>query len=380
MNQTTDRRQRRIEEAARRRIERRQRAERAVRRARTRRVMLRWTGRTLAGVAAVAVGVTIIGLAVHVIRNATKPGPGHLPPMTPIHAYRVDYRTTFTKATVNDEQRVVERPFHSLDMTRRGGQVITGTLNNDQGLWFYDPAKGWSLINPNRQQPENDPRPAAGLIRALKTGKAKVTGKKTVAGRKCTLVRTGSPIGEPLKKATGSNHADLCLDRTGVILDYRWVLNGKEAQTMTALSFDDHPVIGPDTFATTPGPVSTNAPVQSAPLTDDGRGKLSPKISAPAGFADLGGTVSIRGVGASLQPSTDLLFQHGDDDLLTVSYTQGASSHAGLPAVVLNRHFTGYLKIGLDLNNLIVPNGPDSTVTISGPDPDLLIALARTLG
>jgi hypothetical protein len=377
---TTDRRQRRVEEAAHRRYERRRKAERTQRRARYRRVILRWTAKAALGLAAVAAVGSVIGLTVHLVRNALKPGPGHLPPMTAIHSYRIDYRTVFSGNTVNDEQRVVERPFHSLELTRRGGQIVTGTISNDQGLWFYDDSKkGWNLINPSRQLPENDPRPAPALVRALKTGLANVKGTKTIAGHKCTLVRTGAPIGEALKKATNNNHVDLCLDRTGVLLDYRWTLNGKPAQTMTALSFDDHPVFAPDTFTPQAVPNAPAPPIQSAPLSDSGRGQLTPHVEAPPGFTYVSGTVAVRSLGSRPQVSSDLLFLHGEDDLVVVTYSQGSSSHPGTTPVVLNRRFRGYLKLGLDFSTLIIPNGPDATVTIIGVDPDLLLSLGRTL-
>ncbi|HEX9545956.1 MAG TPA: hypothetical protein VF942_01395, partial [Acidimicrobiales bacterium] len=327
---TTDRRARRVEEAARRRSERRRRAERAQRRARYRRVILRWTGKTLIGLVLIAAVGSVIGLTVHLVRNALKPGPGHLPPMTAIHAYRIDYRTIFSGNTVNDEQRVVERPFHSLELTRRGGQIVTGTISNDQGLWFYDDSKkGWNLINPSRQLPENDPRPAPALARALTTGLGNVRGTKTIAGRNCTLVRTGAPIGEPLKKASHNNRVDLCLDRTGVLLDYRWTLNGKMAQTMTALSFDDHPVLAPDTFTPQAVPNAPPPPIQSAPLSDSGRAQLTPHVDAPPGFTYVSGTVAVRSLGSSPQSSSDLLYLHGVDDLVVVTYSQGSTSHPG---------------------------------------------------
>jgi len=206
-----------------------------------------------------------------------------------------------------------------------------------------------------------------------------VKGTKTIAGHKCTLVRTGAPIGEPLKKATNNNHVDLCLDRTGVLLDYRWTLNGKPAQTMTALSFDDHPVFAPDTFTPLAVPNAPAPPIQSAPLSDSGRAQLTPHVDAPPGFTYVSGTVAVRSLGSRPQVSSDLLYLRGADDLVVVTYSQGASSHPGTTPVALNRRFRGYLKLGLDFSTLIIPNGPDATVTIIGSDPDLLLTIGRTL-
>src|SRR5205807_28562 len=179
-----------------------------------RRRWLRVARRSLpvAGIALVVIVVLVIG--VHLVRSALRSGsgPGRLPAVQEPRLYSVDYRVTFTNGhIVNDERHVVERPFHSYYVVRRGGKIVTGTLANDQGLYFYTEDKGWGLVDPGTQPASDDPRPAATLRTALRQGQAKVLHAETVAGRRCTLVRTGSPMGEALKAPTGRNHTDLCV-------------------------------------------------------------------------------------------------------------------------------------------------------------------------
>ena len=322
-------------------------------------------------VAAIVVGVAAV-------RDALKPGPGRLPPITRAHAYKVEYKTVFTPGVTNDEERIVERPFHSLELTRRDGKLVSGELTNDQGLYFYDSAKGWSLVNPSPQRGGNDPDPALSVVRALKLGLARVRGHETILGRTCTIVRAGSPIGETLKKPTSSNFADVCLDQTGVVLDYRWTLNGKQAETMTATSFDPSPSIGSDTFAPAPGPVNSAVVIQSRALSDDSRQKLSPSVDPPAGVTYAGGWVRVQPLANSFEATTSLLYLRGQDDLVTIDYTTGARDHTG-QALTLSPGHTAYLELSLETSTLVVPDGPDATVTVIGTDPDLLIAMGRGL-
>lgn len=305
------------------------------------------------------------------------PGPSKLPPLVPLHAYRVGYDTTFTGGVHNDEVTTVERPFNSLHLVSRGGQPVSGQLTNDQGLYFYNPPGGWSLLTPGLQRAANDPQTVQALQAALQEGLASVRGHEVVVGRPCTLVRTGAGLGEVLKQPTASNHADVCVDPTGVILDYRLVVDGKLGQQMRASHFDANPVIGPNTFAPSPGPVHAEGLVQAVPLSQATLAILRPRVVAPPGLAYIGGIVRIEPSQQGTQATTTLLFRRGDD-LVTADYLSTGSSPAG-SRVGLGGGHIGYVQLNLLTSSLVVSNGPGSALELTGADPALLEAFGRGL-
>jgi hypothetical protein len=337
-------------------------------------------GLAVLGVAAV---VVIVGLAVRLIGDALKPGPGHLPPITMVRGYRVDYTTVYSAGkpiTTVQEERLVERPFDSLDLSRRDGQLIGGSITNQQGFYQYTQGAGWALLVSGRQAPEYDWQPYGGLSSALTHGLARVVGTLTVAGEKCTNVRTGAPIGEPMKKPTGSNHVDLCLDGHGILLGYTWILNGKRVETMTARHVQVNPPVVTDEFSVGAAKVNTSIAVRSIPLTPQQLEETSPKLTAPSAFAYQGGTLQAQQdpETGGLDLTTQLLFAQGQSELYVVDYRSQPLNRSG-EKVVIGGGRSGYLQLGLDTNTLVVPNGPDASVQFTGPDPSLLVELASGL-
>lgn len=322
-------------------------------------------------VAAAGVGAVVVA------RRALAPGPGTLPPLVPLHAYRVEYDTTFPGAVHNDEVDTVERPFRSLHLVSRGGQPVSGQLTNEQGLYFYNPPGGWSLLTPGLQRAANDPQPVVAMQAALRAGLASVRGHEVVVGHRCTLVRTGGGLGEVLKRPTASNHADVCVDSSGVILDYRLVVDGKLGEQMRASHFDGNPVIGSDTFTPSPGPVHSQGLVQAVPLGQTGLATLRPRVVAPAGLADIGGIVRVEPSAQGTLVTTTLLFQRGDD-LVTADYLSTGSSPTG-SRVALGGGRIGYLQLNLLTSSLVVPNGSAAALQLTGADPALLEAFGRAL-
>jgi hypothetical protein len=328
----------------------------------------------LAG-AAVAVVV-----AVRFVWDLAQPGPRLLAPIHAPRAYEVDYRVVFTNGNVvNDEQQIVERPYHSLDITRRDGKLVTGSITNDDGLFFYQEGKGWAAISPGKQPANDDPQPFPALQLGIRHHQAKILRTETVAGRTCTLVRTGSPLGEELKKPTSRNHTDVCLDRAGIILRYAWTLDGKLAQTMRATKVDLQPTIttGADgTFAATPRS-SDQPPVQAGPLSDANRKTLKPSFHPPAGLRFQSAWVHVQ-EGTQPTITSTLLYLRGATDLVQLEYGVTQTTPKG-GTVRLRSGRTGHLSLHLERSSLIVPTDGGSTVVISGTDPDLLIEVARGL-
>jgi len=326
----------------------------------------------------VAAVAAVLG-GVRLVRNALQPGPGVLPPITPVHAYHVVYDETFQGNVVRVEDDTVERPYHALSLTKDGTKPISGDLTNDDGFWVFND-RGWGLINPAPQRASDDPQPALGLAAGLHIGEARVIGHDTIVGRMCTVVRTGGPVGSALTKATSSNHVDICLDSSGVMLSYRWTLNGKLAQTKRASMFDPNPTITSATFVPTPAPAADRrvSVVKATGLSDASRAKLDPQLDPPASLRFDGGWVRVEALSSSLQVTTTLLYRSGSDGLVTVDYNSSGQTPTGTK-ISLRGGRTAYLQLGLDLTRLLVPINPNSSITIEGVDPAEVRAVADAL-
>jgi hypothetical protein len=366
------------ERATRRASERRRIADAQRRRDRRRR---RWAkARRVATVAiAAAATIAVVVVGVGALRAALRPGPGTLPPTSPMSSYRLEDDVTYTAGHVtNHEVRTIERPYHVLTLTYRNGALMSGQMTNDQGLYLYN-NNTWALVSPGNQLPADDPQPAPALRMALQRGLARVTGHRTVIGRPCTMVRTGSPLGEaPLKKITRSNHADFCLDATGVILDYTWTLNGKVAQRTRATSFEPQAPIPAATFGPPSPLASQQSAVQARPLSDQTRANLTPKLAPPTGYDYAGGWVRVTSVGQSFEATTTELLLHGPTDLISVDYSSGAQTTHGLPVDLGGGH-TGYLSLGLEESSFVVVVQNTVTVAIRGNVPSELVDLGHHL-
>ena len=201
---------------------------------------------------------------------------------------------------------------------------------------------------------------------------------ETVAGRRCTLVRTGSPMGEALKAPTGRNHTDLCVDGNGIMLRYAWTLNGKLTQTMRATAVDLHPDIGSTTFAALPL-ASDKTPVVGQVLSDDARARLSPRVAPPPDLRYVTGWVRVEQQQQGVPRITSIeLFLRDDIDLVRVEYDQGQHTPEGT-RVDLGHGHIAYLGLSLDESRLSVSAGQGASVVIRGADPDLLVQTGRAL-
>ena len=322
----------------------------------------------------VAVGYGVFAI----VRSATRASPGPLAIATPVQSYAIDYRVVFTNGhVVNTDHHVVSRPFRSLYTTTRGGEPVTGSIVNDKGTWYFQPPQ-WQLINPGGSLAGDDPEPTAALREGIKRHLAKVIGTRTVIGRRCTLVRTGSPLGETMKKATARNHTDLCVDRNDLILDYRWTLNGKLAHTMRATSLDLHPDVSEATF--TPSPANDSpSPVTAGGLSDAARSTLDPRLVPPAGVQYVGGWVRIEQTGNSPAPriSTSEIYRTASGEAIEVQYGGADASPSGIEVRLSNGRLAS-LDLTIDHSTVTVTVGTQA-VRLTGRDPAVLLRLAASV-
>jgi hypothetical protein len=248
-----------------------------------------------------------------------------------------------------------------------------------------DPSQptGWKLFEDGVRGAVADYRPIPELRRAVDAGHARVIGRDTVLGRRCLVVRTGQPIGSPLQVATAKNHADLCLDASGVPLREVWTLNGKLVRRMDATRFEPNVAIADDTFH--PGPTVDRIPPGIggmpfvAALDAKGRKAIGYTVAPPNGFVAAGGDVVIHvDPGGSMRQDIVERFVRGTE-LLTVTHTSGSAAQLPGERIVLPEGATGFLTVDFNDARLTVVREGSIIMRIETGDPDVALAAARSL-
>lgn len=144
------------------------------------------------------------------------------------------------------------------------------------------------------------PVPADGVTRlslvldaALADGVVADGGLRTVAGRRCRVLRTHDLFGSgPLAPPTDSNHAETCVDEDGLIVAEALVTGGTTTVRREATAIELDPEVDDDAFVV--GPLSLGAErVGASRPVDPGAGAegefwILPADAVPPGFEHLG--------------------------------------------------------------------------------------------
>lgn len=224
----------------------------------------------------VTVAVVVLALGAGGVYATTRDSPGGDAVVgDPPVSYVIEYRTAHDDGPEVTETLTVQRPFRSLltgagpDRVSDLGVLATG--GDDQA---------WSRI----EVPVGPALGDAPLLHAL-DGLPDVVferrGTRSVAGRRCEVVRFGGPVTggvlTPLGRTPGE-YADICIDGIGLVLAERWVIDDvevrdREATAVTVAAVDA------DAFGVPPAAIAVS--------TDDGGGAVAPADpQAPSGFAE----------------------------------------------------------------------------------------------
>jgi len=248
----------------------------------------------------VAVGAVAIGLTTRDHAGPT------IAAERPVGSYRIVYQLVFSGQQPQSEERAVQRPYHGFDITRDAtSAVVTGQLQNDEGTFQYrtpassTDAGGWIKLIDKRHLAPSDFRPLPAVRDQVRRRRAELVGHRTIVGRRCVLVRIGGPLGtnDAFRAPTARNHADECIDNTGVALSERWTLNGKLARTLVATSFDPHFTPAADAFAATPrlpDPPPGALGQVDVDMDASARAGFRARVKPFAGFRDDGGVVEVK--------------------------------------------------------------------------------------
>jgi hypothetical protein len=220
--------------------------------------------------------------------------------------------------------------------------------------------------------------------------------QRDVDGRRCQVYRTGAPVADGLLvKPTVRDHADVCIDGDGLVLEEWWVVDGKPFRQRVAIDVDEH---APDDLGAGWTELDPSAPVDEGGgsilrVQDDSAppGELFVAGQVPAGFRHVGRYSIIppqadafgpKGDRYDITSSTADVWQRGIDVLVL---DQGGSL-GGRPAFAMdpaNRTVevdgigTVEVRLGLAMNEVraLRPHGHDVRVLGTLPPDDLLDVL-----
>lgn len=197
------------------------------------------------------------------------------------------------------EVLTVHRPFDGSDLTYDTPQAptasdppVSGNISTDVALFAVD---GTSVRTVSGRQPgpasgDQYLAPELGDIVARKL--AADTGEdQTVAGRSCRVYRFLEPPSGPIKPlGRGSDHDDLCLDRSGLLLSERWTYHGGVVleRTATAVNAGGEPAPPSTTDAAPPASAAGSA------VPDPNPDSFLAPPSLPAGYAPAGSPVAFK--------------------------------------------------------------------------------------
>ncbi|HET6909093.1 MAG TPA: hypothetical protein VFH54_07130 [Mycobacteriales bacterium] len=217
-------------------------------------------------------------------------GGGAVPPPKPILdrplAYQVTYRVTATSTgspVTTYEVLTVHRPFSSSDITY-AADPTAGSPGPPRSATWFDTESLYTLDGTGVVRHVSDRQPGlAGSDQSLgieldglaQRKLAKKTGRTmTVANRSCEVIRFAEPPVGPIKPLSGSDHDDLCIDNSGLILSESYTLKGHIVYARSAIRV----LVGDVT-----DPLS---PVNAQPLPGAGQqGTVSPGVDTSAPIA-----------------------------------------------------------------------------------------------
>lgn len=336
--------------------------------------------RRLAVALLIAGGIAAGGLALWPDRRATNV-PLLVEDEPPVR-YHVTYHVTGPNPETIVKDVAIRRPYHARVVERQGGAIVGGALSNDDGAFQYvtTGTKGWQLLQNGRFPATQDFRPVAVLGRAIEDGSAVVLRTDDVIGRRCTVVRTGAPLGSRIVPPTEDEYVDLCIDRSGIVLSEEWILGGDLARRTVADDLDVDPDFDDEIFRAHPAvegvrPGTAGTPIVAA-LTVAERVDLPAHLEAPRGFGYEGGSTHVRLVDGLIPSSTVVERYRRGIDLLEVTHGVLGSDERLQGREIALGPGRGFLDLHLTYATVTVLDGDGRYVRLRGVDPEVVLDAA----
>jgi len=202
-----------------------------------------------------------------------------------------DYTATPTRTSW--EVLTDDRPFDETDLTYTtdpllGSQPSGGTVDTLGAVYSLTAGHlGEISANPPTLG-SGDQALSVELTDLVSRGLARAVGQSLeVAGRRCQVVRFSGPPNGPIPPLTGTDHDDLCLDSSGLVLSESWTYQSKLVLQRTAIEVG----VGSVDPQIRPGPAPASASTAGSNpglAVADGTNRASDFLAAPvapAGFA-----------------------------------------------------------------------------------------------
>jgi hypothetical protein len=142
-----------------------------------------------------------------------------------------------TRVQESTETLTVRRPFDSRIITVIDGKVVGRRASRYGGLVLSTGEGAKELVAPPAPG-TGDLRLADALPEAVERGFARVRERRSVAGQECQVYRVGSTVssGELVPaRAKAGESADICVDRTGLLLEEVWSKDERPLQRRVAV-------------------------------------------------------------------------------------------------------------------------------------------------
>jgi hypothetical protein len=178
------------------------------------------------------------------------------PPLTVDDApesYRVVYTIEVYQETAirrTTDTLEVRRPFESRLVSRAGAQELTVRASR-LGTLAFGSAQGPIAIASAPTPGSADLRFDPALRDAVEEELVEVREQRRVAGRRCQVYRFGSTVTSGELRPVGSRdeeHADVCIDADGLLLEEVWWKEGRPLQRRIATEVEVGPRLGDATF------------------------------------------------------------------------------------------------------------------------------------
>lgn len=356
-----------------------------------RRLRLRRRGLIVVTVVAIAVAATVVVL---VTRGGDTASAKTI--LARPAAYQITYRvdSSATGSTVTTwEVLTVHRPYAASDVvygTDPGAGVAvpkSASLFDEDGLYTLDGTGAVRKVAGRQPGPAGTDQALGVELDQLVARKlASLEGTRTIAGRRCRVVRFAEPPSGAIKPLNGADHDDLCLDHQGLVLGEHWVLRGRVVYDRVAT----RALVGD-----VPDPVRTQGakplpPGGKAPTAVDGTDPSAPVKAppTPSGFqprpAEVFTLPNPSGVGTAAR-STVWAFTRGADIISVEAGFEsgGAFPWDGQPTPTANVQLPigpATTALRSDGPEVRIPLGPGRWARVHGTVPlDELVSYARLL-
>ncbi len=303
--------------------------------------------------------------------------------------YRITYEIV-ENGLARQETWTMRRPYESLVVAERDGELVSGSATSRTELWTYLADRdGWFDIQPELHRASFDQRPLGPLATMLELGLVEAGGTGEFAGRACDVYRTGPPLAEGVVAPPSPEQTtEFCVDGSGLVLHERWEIGGAVVSEKTATAVDLAPEIDDAMFD--PAPQIEEAPELETLLAtvavaadEEIRQRLRTDVVLPDGY-ELDGVV-FRGTTSESEAGSASeivrFYSNGPDLIEVVEVTVNGPadlSGGGARPMEVERFDEVWIDLDFRASNIRARINDSSFLELRGAVPAQLLDILRT--